>query len=245
MIINDVIKKIVFIENSLKKGDYLFVWNGIKKRIKSENIAFGLKRDLSEETIPPRSLISLSIRPYQISDGKYFLLDKNNYGLIEKNISTCYVAITNDGEPCFRQWLIDSSQNPKIYKFWGDSFPMLKNDEALLENAYTIPKNRGFGIMATATHLISEKGKEQGVKHIITFVDKKNVSALRSIVYSGYKPYTLRKEKWFLFIKKVSFEEIPDELAIFLNKFVFMKNTGSLVSNNAINPYKSRQKVSG
>ena len=207
----------------MKNGDYLFAWNGIKKRIKSENIAFGLKRDLSLEWTPPRSLINISIRPYQPNDSEYFRLDNNNHGLIEKNINTCYVALNKDGNPCFRQWLMDSSENSKIHGFWGNSYPVLKKGEALLESAYTVSKYRGFGVMPTATNLISEKGKEQGIKHIITFVLKDNIIALRSIVYAGYTPYIIRTEKWFLFKKKVIFSKVSDELMTFFNKSVLRK----------------------
>lgn len=216
-------KKIFFITDLLKNGEYLFVWNGIKKRIKSKNLAIGLKRDLSFEWEPPRSLIDLSIRRYQSDDSDYFILDNSNHGLIEKNINSCYVATNKDGAPCFRQWLMDSSENPKINAFWGNSYPELKNDEALLESAYTIPKYRGFGIMPAATNLISEKGKEQGIKHIITFVPKNNINALRAIVYAGYQPYILRTENWFLFRKQVSFDEISSELLEFFNKSTLRK----------------------
>ncbi len=219
----EVLKKIIFIKKLLKDDQYLFIWNGIKKRIKSKNIAFGLKRDLSQEWTPPKSLINLSIRPYQLDDSEYFLLDKNNHGLIDQNINTCYVATNKVGDPCFRQWLMASIENPKIYNFWRNSFPVLKNDEALLESAYTIPKYRGFGVMPTATNLISEKGKEQGINHIITFVSKKNINALRSVFYAGYQPYVLRTENWFLFHKKVSFDTIPDELMEVFNKSVLRK----------------------
>jgi hypothetical protein len=204
--------KLQQVYNLVKEGDLNSVFKGIKKRLKSNNKAFGLKRDIYKEFKDPEALIDLSIRDFHSSDNTFFIDDITNSGLIEKQIPNCYVAITNEGEPCYRQWLIGSKENKRIKEFWGDFFPELKKDEALLESAFTTPSYRGKRIMPAAMSRIAKKGSELGVRWVITFVDVQNIPSLKGCMRSGFHPYILRKEEWFLFNKKVTFENISDEL---------------------------------
>ena len=49
-------------------------------------------------------------------------------------------------------------------------FPPLESGEALLENAYTPPEYRGFGIMSAAMALIAERGSERDARAVLTYV---------------------------------------------------------------------------
>ncbi len=196
----------------IRQGKLSFVLGGIRKRIKSENRAYGLKRDLSIPFTNPDALIPLLIRQFEIPDNSYFTSDSYNQGIIEARFNTCYVACNEEGEPCYRQWLITADQNAKIQSFWNRSFPLLASDEALLENAYTIPEHRGKRIMTAAMARIAEKGRERGARYIITFVGIENIPSLKGCKRSGFMPYVLRTESWFLFRKRVKFEPIDQAL---------------------------------
>ena len=115
----------------IKKGEFKFLINGIAKRLLSKNIAFGLKRDLNLLFQNPDALIDISIRPFRNTDKDHFTADLQNDSLIEKKIPNCYVAANTEDIPCFRIWLIGPDQNLKIKEFWGEYFPVLKEDEAL------------------------------------------------------------------------------------------------------------------
>lgn len=212
----NVFKRILFISNLIKNGKIKYIWDVFKKQIHSEEIAYGFKRDLNKEAKEPRVLKKVTTRISEESDHVYFT-DNITNGLIFQ-FKTCYVAITQEGVPCFRCWLIDSSQNEKLHAVWGNIFPDLKNDEVLFENVFTAPKYRGLGILPAVLHQISEISKDSGANYAISFGAIKNINTSRSFNYAGFHPYILRKEKWRLFKQTVTYEEIPPDLMEFYNK---------------------------
>tara|TARA_R110000868_G_scaffold12514_1_gene59775 strand:+ start:1187 stop:1873 length:687 start_codon:yes stop_codon:yes gene_type:complete len=203
-------KKIWYSINLIRDGKLKEVWQALTRRLYSEELAFGFKRDLSIKIHKPRSLAKVIIREGTSEDEKYFSEDSND-GRI-KNFQTCYVAINYDKIPCFRTWLIDASQNEKLKKAWGNNFPQLKKDEILLEKVFTIPKYRGMGILPIALYEISEKGLKLGAKYAICFGAVMNKNTSCSFCFAGFEPYILRKVRWFLFIKFTSYQEIPVNL---------------------------------
>lgn len=205
----DAIRKTISL---LNQGKLSFILAGVRKRILSQNKAYGLKRDLTVAFKNPDALLPLSIRPFKKEDDQYFTSDNYNQGIIEANFNTCFVACTKEGTPCYRQWLMGYDQNEKIQSFWNKSFPILGADEALLENAFTIPEFRGKRIMPAAMARIAEKGKDMGARYIITFVGIQNIPSLKGCKRCGFMPYVLRTESWFLFRKKVKFEPLDQTL---------------------------------
>ncbi|NNE32915.1 MAG: hypothetical protein HKN40_11155 [Winogradskyella sp.] len=196
--------------NLIKKGEFKFIVKGVSKRVFSETKTFGLKRDLRMHfnAIDPK--INIRIRLYRDEDKAYFIKDLQNHGLIEKNIPKCYVATTDKNLPCFRQWLIISEYRDAVQDFWGPIFPILKEDEILLEGGFTIPTMRNKGIMSTAIPEILEIEKPVDKRYVITFVGVNNIPSLKGIHRSGFVPYILRIEKWCLFNRRVIFKEIPE-----------------------------------
>ena len=203
--------RIAHLFDLLKKGDFKFIWEGITKRIWSKSEAFGLRRDLNLDFKNPDALIEISIREFRKDDDDHFESDRTNKGLVERNIPTSYVAVTNEDIPCYRQWLMGPDQNEKIRNFWGNAFPVLEKDEALLESAFTNPAFRGKRIMTAAMSRIAEKGNDLGVRYVNTFVDIHNIPSLKGCKRSGFYPYILRKERWILFNKSVTFTDVPED----------------------------------
>ena len=204
----------------IRRGELKFMINGISKRILSKTIAFGLKRDLNIPFPIPDAQMDITIRLFKEEDRGYFSADLHNHGLIEKDIPKCYVSITSDGKPCFRQWLIGSEHKTEIKEFWGPSFPFLKDDEMLLEGGFTISSLRGKGIMPAGITRIIEKERREGMRWVITYVGIDNVASLKGIHRSGFSPYTLRIEKWILFKRTVTFKKVSEDLINGYNKKV-------------------------
>ena len=214
---SSVIKnKLAFTIKLIKKDEFKFIWKAFLRRIHSEETAFGFKRDLNIELSKPSVLIDITTRVFKESDDVFFI-DNANDGLIAQ-FKTCYVATTKEDHPCSRLWLIDAFQNKKLKKVWGDNFPQLNKDEVLLENVFTIPKFRGMGIMPSFMDQIAKKSKNQGANYAITFGAVNNTNTSRSFKYAGFNPYILRKVKWLLFRKTITFEEIPNDVMEFYNK---------------------------
>lgn len=201
-----------------KEGKLKMLWKGISKHLKSENTAFCLKRDLHQDHKKPMVLLKVTVRPAKTEDEPFFTMDDSNSGSIDA-FKNCFVAVTQDGIPCFRLWMIDASENHLIEKTWGDLFPKLKNDEVYMESAYTIPKYRGRGLQAYVLNEVAEIAKKDfGANTALTYVATDNVNSIRSITYAGFEPNFLRTETWFLFKNSVNFGEISDDLMAFYNK---------------------------
>jgi GNAT superfamily N-acetyltransferase len=107
------------------------------------------------------------------------------------------------------QWLILPRDNPRIRARWGDLFPPLGPDEALLEGAYTAETHRGRGIMAHAMARIAEQAQCLGARWAITFVGAGNLPSLKGCRKAGFAPYVERCESWRLFRRRVRCTPLP------------------------------------
>lgn len=215
---NPFFNKISYLFRLIKEGNLSRIWEAFSTRIYSEWLSFGYRRDLHAEVKKPRTLLNLDVRPSIPSDEPYF---KENYkdGLINQ-FKTCYVGTTKDGDPCCRLWIIDSSQNQMLQKDWKDIFPLLKPNEVLFENLYTIPKYRGLGAMPFFMDSLCDIAKEMNADYAITFSAVKNLTTIRTYSYAGFRPYILRRKKWFLFKRTITFEPIPENLIEYYNQIV-------------------------
>ena len=202
--------KLSVIYKHLASKDLAYFINGIKKRIKSEILYFGLKRDLSIPFKVPDAKIEIDVRLIEEKDQKYFSMTHTEDGLIYENIPDCFVATTIEDEACFRQWFFSYAARDKIKSYFGEMFPELKENEAFLEGAFIPPAKRGLNIMEAGICRILEKYKNSEIRYVITFVSISNIASLKGIHRSGFSPYILRTEKYFLFKKKVIFTQIPD-----------------------------------
>lgn len=199
------------------------LWSKLRKHLYSSSRALGLQRDLSKDFTNPDAELNITIRPLKEGDKEILMdhgkLEKNhpqlaNYQrrLIESELSTCYVAVTESDEPCYMQFLIGAKHNRLIKERFGPLFPKLDKDEALIEAAYMRPSFRGKHIMPAAMGRIAQKAQELGARWVITFVHTENIPSLKGCKRAGFFPYILREERWFLFRQYVSFHEIPPEI---------------------------------
>lgn len=202
-------KLILRLFHLIQKGEIAFLIKGVSKRLYSKTEAFGLKRNLRIPFTTPNAQIAISIRPFKLEDASYFEADLQNDGLTEKAISTCYVAVTDKDEPCCRLWLMDSSESEKIRAFWGDAFPNLNSDEALIESVFTVPNMRGQGIMPETLELVSRKAIENHKKYAMLFVQIDNLPSLKASHRAGFSPYVLRTETWRFLRRRIKFEDVP------------------------------------
>jgi len=207
--------RLVFSGN-LKKA----LW-AIRYRFSSESSSLGLRRDLTMPFSGPAAKIPFVVRPLSPSDD-LAALDPGQPGisseemfwrlaqqrLLHSGLQTCYVAIGPDGKPCFMQWAILSSDNDRLRGTFGNLYPTLAPDEALLEGAFTPESSRGLGVMSAAMAQIAERAAEGGARWVITFVDENNVASLKGCLRAGFSPYVKRHEKFRLFRRQVAFASV-------------------------------------
>jgi len=220
------LNKIIYIAKMMhifgSKGGRDCIRDELMRRLKSHEIYYCLRRDLSEPFEAPQARIPITIRPLQEEDIP-ILLDLDNPELngesikerirrlmfINKNVSTCFVAVTDEGIPCYMQWLMGAKNNKEIQAFFNGGFPVLQPDEMLLEYAFSHENFRGKRVMSYAMAQIAEKGLDSGANSVITFVNVENIPSLKGCKKAGFYPYSLREDIWRLFRRARKFTMLP------------------------------------
>jgi GNAT superfamily N-acetyltransferase len=197
------------------------MWRAVTYRLYSNSASVGLRRDLQAPCLAPAAKRPFQVRPLTPDDELAWLdvrepglSDEQVYArlgqarLLGSGIRTCHVAVEPDGKACYMQWLILSNQNDQVRAFFGNLYPRLAPDEALLEGAYTPEAYRGQGIMAAAMAQIAERAGQFGARWVVTFVDEGNAASLKGCVRAGFVPYLRRQERFRLFRRRVSFTPV-------------------------------------
>src|SRR5436190_10065528 len=194
------------------------VWQAVTQRVYSNAASVGLRRDLAVPFPAPTAKAPITIRPLLPGDQLEFL-DVHQPGLsdtqvsgrlgqqrlLQSGIQTCHVATNGAGRVCYMQWLIAPSENARVRAFFGNLYPWLRSDEALLEGAYTPEEYRGQGIMTDAMAQIAERGRVLEARWVITFVDEGNAASLKGCERAGLTPYVRRREAFRVFVRGVTF----------------------------------------
>ena len=201
-------------------GNATKAWWALSYRVYSDSTSVGLRRDLGVPFTPRSAKIPLTIRPIAAGDDLSFLAPRPGLSgdeafwrltqrrLLGSGLRTCYLAISPDAKLCYMQWVIPSAQNDGLRRVFGNLYPTLGEDEALMEGAYTIEAFRGMGIMGAAMARIAERAADQGARWVITFVDEQNTASLKGCIRAGFAPYLRRRERFRFFRRQVTFESI-------------------------------------
>jgi RimJ/RimL family protein N-acetyltransferase len=201
----------------LLSGNPAKVWWAVTYRAHSDSSSIGLRRDLHVPFVGPTARIPISVRPLAATDDLSALDPEPDLSadeafwrlgqrrLLESGLQTCYVAIAPEKRPCYMQWIIPASENDRLKAVFGNLYPVLAPDEALLEGAYTPEAYRGKGIMSAAMAQVAQRAAEHGARWVITFVDEQNEASLKGCLRAGFKPYLRRHEKFRLFHRAVTF----------------------------------------
>jgi hypothetical protein len=213
------LKRLVLLLKTRQPGLILKV---LRQKVYSGSNFFCLRRDLTESFVAPTAKISLTVRPIQKGEAENLfdatvpglsaaeVIDRTGrMELFQTGIPLCYVAIDQNGDPCYAQWLMSSVDNERIQKYFRGTFPVLAPDQALLEGAFTPESHRGKGIMPRAMALIAEGARNLGARYVITFVAEENIPSLKGCKRAGFVPYMLRKTKWRLLRPRVTFLPLP------------------------------------
>ena len=175
-----------------------------------------LRRDLARPLQSPRAKIPITVRPAEAADGpaiSRLVSELSGYDRSERErflrirIGTCYVAVTEQGEICYMQWLIGPADNGLLERY--TSLPQPKPGEALLENAFTPAAFRGHGIMSAAMAEIAALGSTLGARWVLTVVSERNVPSIKGCLRAGFEPYMLKRDRWRLFRREVRYTLLP------------------------------------
>lgn len=195
----------------------------IQRRLYSDRLSYGLRRDLTVPLETPEARIPIHVRPLQERDMDVLFGTQNpettgegtrervhRRMFLDAGLPTCYVAVTDEDVPCYMQWLIGASHNESMQRLFDGIFPRLAPDEALLENAFTLEPFRGQRIMPCAMAQIAEKAGTFGARWVITFVAHDNIPSLKGCKRAGFAPYMMRRERWVCFRRTLTFTPLPE-----------------------------------
>jgi GNAT superfamily N-acetyltransferase len=178
----------------IAKGGVKALLEVAKSRIYSNRTDMLLRRDLTILFKAPAAKIPIHLRELQTTDIPAITAEVvDRLPAINAGLKTCYLAVSENEEICYMQWLIDSSQNHLRPRNVG---LILQPDEMMLEWAYTFEKYRGLGIMASAMAQISERAAQAGARWALTLVEEDNIASLKGCKNAGFRPYQLREEQW-------------------------------------------------
>jgi hypothetical protein len=220
--------KLVFL--MVAKGEAGLLVREFKRRLYSNERSLCLRRDLDIPFETPAAKIPIEIRPMRDEDAPK-LLGEDDTGIsseavkesarrklfFREKVPTCYVAVTEDGSPTYMQWLMAATHNDQIQAYFRGGVPVLKEDEGLLEFAFTLEKYRGMRIMPHAMAEIAKKGLDFGAKYIITFVPEENIPSLKGCKRAGFSPYMVRIFKWRCFRRRCEFKMLSPDTPYFFD----------------------------
>jgi GNAT superfamily N-acetyltransferase len=205
----------------VRAGEWRPVLNALRKWLYSDSCSYGLCRDLTVPIDVPEPAISVTIRPIkrydlpaftEIDPGRHDRLSARHRAasarLLASDIETCYVAVTEEGTPCYMQYLILPSENDKVQGALG-FLPRLAEDEALLEAGFTLEEYRGQGIMPFVMEDLAQKARKEGARRLLTFVSTQNVPALKGCRRAGFVPNKLIHRRFRLFKRRKTYTPLP------------------------------------
>jgi hypothetical protein len=198
----------------LAGGNVRPIFEDLSRWAWSHDRAVGMERDLTLSFEPPAARVPIevvrldnahAVRLFSEEglDTSSVLDMESRRRFWEDGIPDAYVAIDEEGIPCFVQWAIPGEHAELVKSYFGDGFPELRPDEMLLEGAWARPEARGKRIMAEAMSRITLAGARPQHRRAITFVGVDNEPSIRGCRAAGYEVYIGREETWRFGRRKV------------------------------------------
>ena len=191
----------------------------VAKLIYSTSESYVLRRDLTIPLVPrPEAKVPIRVRALEPRDLPQIEAERPDgllMGVIRSGLKQCYVAVTDDDEVCFLQWLITHEQRDRIKKIRFREMHMFDDDTVMLEFSYTFKRFRGLGIMAPAVAWVAEQ--DPRARWAVTYVDRSNIPSLRGCRRAGFYPYLLTNDRWRLF-RLLQSVDVPESLEPFWNE---------------------------
>lgn len=188
----------------------------------SESRSIGLRRDLAVPFAAPAARISLQVRPMEDRDVDAVLSPRlpgisdaerrdrrGGMRMLRAGLTTGWVAVDESDRPRYVQWLIGPEHNDLLQRLYHGLFPVLPQDEALLEGAFTPESSRGLRIMPSAMARIAERAAYFGAKYVQTWVGVHNTASLLGCERAGFRPEWTRCSRWRALRHTVTFGSLP------------------------------------
>jgi GNAT superfamily N-acetyltransferase len=206
------LRKLYYALLLLKNGGFRAAMDYIRTGLFSVTTYLWLVKDLTSAESLSQSQMRYKLQPASpanFGELVHHLKDEKGQALLEllrrlsfyrRGFDTCYVAMAESGEICYMQWLISPRHNELLRTNFPFRMRLLKEDESMLENAFTFPRFRGKGIMGSVMLELAGIARNQGFKRLVTQVEKNNEASLKGCYRVGFRAFTEQQEVKFLFI---------------------------------------------
>ena len=211
IILKTLYNRLIITVKLIKNGNLKPILDGFTTRLYSKIKFIGLEAKPDELSVK-NSKIEILIRPFETSDLNALKEGHRHVRLVEAQIPNCYVATTKENVTIYRQWLFTHESQQQINDYFGPIFPIISENEAIIEGVFTHPDYRGLNIMSSAMTKILEQEQYKNLNKVIAFVKEQNKPSLKGFYKMGFVPYIIRQEAWFLFRRKVTFVQMSDKL---------------------------------
>jgi hypothetical protein len=111
----------------------------------------------------------------------------------DAGIRELYVGDGPDGQPAYCQWLVRARDQWPLQEYSPGRYPALKDDEVMVEGAYTFTAYRRKGAMADGMHQLLSIARSEGARAALTYVGEENVASLRGCAAVGFRPQHLTR----------------------------------------------------
>jgi hypothetical protein len=106
--------------------------------------------------------------------------------MCKAGVRTLFTALGPDESPAYVQWLIRPCDQTRLQAHQPNRFPILAEDEALLEGAYTFLAYRRTGVMVDGMAQLLRVAQAEGLRAVYTYVEVGNVGSLRGCAKTGF-----------------------------------------------------------
>ena len=105
----------------------------------------------------------------------------------EAGIETLYVAKDDQGRPAYAQWLTRARDQAAVHEHSPGRYSEMRDDEVLLEGAYTFIAFRRLGMMADGMVQLLKIARDEGCTAAYTYVEADNIPSLRGCANVGFE----------------------------------------------------------
>jgi RimJ/RimL family protein N-acetyltransferase len=169
-------------------------------RLYANQTSLILRCNLRERSRSMTSKVPLNLRQVSEKDVPSIIKERpRRLPMLLEKVPTCYLALTNDGQPAYMNWVADRADWQRFRShFTGNLHRELQNDECLFEFAYTFEKFRGLGVMSAALTMIIARLVEERphLRWGYTYILDNNIPSLKGCRNAGFRPYMQRREYW-------------------------------------------------
>jgi hypothetical protein len=214
--------------DSFLTGDVRGLLRRVRNRLYSETVRVGIRKELTAADEARSATAEHQVRIASMGDIEA-VLDPGRGGATDANElwqrrlrrhvaatvgpSRCYVADCGDLGPSFMQFIFFSEDNDVLQAELPDLGPPIEPGEAMVDYLYVAPDARSLPFVTTCLLQVAVEARRRGATSIITYTPIGNRAALLSSNLAGYRPFALRRSRYRLFRRRVSYEPYTESIS--------------------------------